>query len=284
MKLSFSTLGCREWNLSTIVERAREYGYEGVEFRGHMEELQLWKVPEFSTGIAETRAMFKDAGLKIPCLGSDAKMYARQADRAKWLEEIRRYADVAYGLGTPFIRVFGGVVEEGVAMETALGAAAEFLNSASVIARSAGAVILVETHDAWVDSRALLEAFKTARFPRGAGVLWDVHHPFRQNGEDPDDTWKNIGQLVKYTHWKDSQLENVPKKEETSAKRRVKPCLMGCGDIPLRRMIEILSDSGYEGWCSLEWERRWHPEIESPEVAFPQYVKFMRNLLSKVSK
>ena len=94
----------------------------------------------------------------------------------------------------------------------------------------------------------------------------------------------DLGQLVKYTHWKDSQLENVPKKEEASAKTRVKPCLMGCGDIPLRRMIEILSDSGYEGWCSLEWERRWHPEIESPEVAFPQYVKFMRNLLSKVSK
>jgi len=28
---------------------------------------------------------------------------------------------------------------------------------------------------------------------------------------------------------------------------------------------------GYKGFYSFEWEKRWHPEIEEPEVAFAQY-------------
>ncbi len=31
MKLSFTTLGCPEWNLTTVAEKAAEYGYDGVE-------------------------------------------------------------------------------------------------------------------------------------------------------------------------------------------------------------------------------------------------------------
>jgi sugar phosphate isomerase/epimerase len=143
--------------------------------------------------------------------------------------------------------------------------------------------LVVETHDAWVDSGMLIEAFKVAGFPKGASILWDVHHPYRMNGEDPDLTWKNIGSLVKYTHWKDSYLEEVAK-EGGGTESRTQLCLMGKGDIPLRRIMEILVDAGYDGWYTLEWERKWHPEIDAPEVAFPQYIKYMKDLLSKILK
>ena len=33
---------------------------------------------------------------------------------------------------------------------------------------------------------------------------------------------------------------------------------------------------GYAGYLSFEWEKRWHPEIEDPEVAFPRYIEYMR--------
>jgi hypothetical protein len=36
-------------------------------------------------------------------------------------------------------------------------------------------------------------------------------------------------------------------------------------------MVGLLADGGYQGWVSVEWEKRWHPEIEEPEVALPQH-------------
>jgi hypothetical protein len=36
-------------------------------------------------------------------------------------------------------------------------------------------------------------------------------------------------------------------------------------------MLGLLAAGGYRGWVSVEWEKRWHPEIEAPEVALPQY-------------
>ena len=34
MKISFMTLGCPGWDLDTICARGREYGFDGVDFRG----------------------------------------------------------------------------------------------------------------------------------------------------------------------------------------------------------------------------------------------------------
>ena len=36
-------------------------------------------------------------------------------------------------------------------------------------------------------------------------------------------------------------------------------------------MLRLLAADGYQHWVSVEWEKRWHPEIEAPEVALPQY-------------
>jgi hypothetical protein len=39
----------------------------------------------------------------------------------------------------------------------------------------------------------------------------------------------------------------------------------------IRQMLGLLAAGGYRNWISVEWEKRWHPEIEAPEVALPQY-------------
>ena len=44
--------------------------------------------------------------------------------------------------------------------------------------------------------------------------------------------------------------------------------------------VKLMTERGYDGYYSLEWEKMWHPEIEEPEVAFPQYVEYMRKLQS----
>ncbi len=36
-------------------------------------------------------------------------------------------------------------------------------------------------------------------------------------------------------------------------------------------MLGLLAAGGYRNWISVEWEKRWHPEIAEPEVALPQH-------------
>ncbi len=48
-KLSFSTLGCPDWSFDKIIDFAKDNNYKGIEVRGILREMDLTKVPEFST-------------------------------------------------------------------------------------------------------------------------------------------------------------------------------------------------------------------------------------------
>jgi sugar phosphate isomerase/epimerase len=52
--------------------------------------------------------------------------------------------------------------------------------------------------------------------------------------------------------------------------------LLGQGEVPVREMLDLLDRGGYQGWISVEWEKRWHPEIEDPELALPQHIELLR--------
>jgi len=44
-------------------------------------------------------------------------------------------------------------------------------------------------------------------------------------------------------------------------------------------MLGLLAAGGYPRWISVEWEKRWHPEIEPPEVALPQHLDLLTTWL-----
>ena len=51
---------------------------------------------------------------------------------------------------------------------------------------------------------------------------------------------------------------------------------MGEGDIPWKPILHQLDVDGFDGYYTLEWEKRWHDYLPGPEVAFPQFVRWMR--------
>jgi fatty-acyl-CoA synthase len=54
--------------------------------------------------------------------------------------------------------------------------------------------------------------------------------------------------------------------------------LLGEGEVPVRDMLRALARRGYAGWVSVEWEKKWHPEIPDPEIALPQHIAWLRGL------
>jgi sugar phosphate isomerase/epimerase len=268
MKLAFTTLGCPEWDLSTIAARAMEYGYDGVDFRGYRGRIPLPELPEFTTRAAESAALLHGAGLAIPALSSSACV---AGDRQAALGEIAAYARICRSFGAPLLRVFaGGDFVEADRSHAAVNAILTLREAADIVAPY-DVTIVLETHDKWVAGASLRPIMEAVDSPR-VGVLWDVHHPYRLAGESPAATWEAIGPWVKYTHVKDSRLD-------PAHPDGYQLCLTGAGDLPLPEIIRVLQAGGYDGWLTLEWEKKWHPELEAPEVAFPGYVKYMRGLL-----
>jgi hypothetical protein len=52
--------------------------------------------------------------------------------------------------------------------------------------------------------------------------------------------------------------------------------LLGKGEVPCRQVVELLHRESYQGYITAEWEKKWHPTIEEPEVALPQHAETLR--------
>jgi len=55
--------------------------------------------------------------------------------------------------------------------------------------------------------------------------------------------------------------------------------LLGQGEIPVKDALRLLTARGYEEFISVEWEKKWHPELAGPEVAFPQHIEVLQSYL-----
>ncbi|MBP1646787.1 MAG: sugar phosphate isomerase/epimerase [Bacteroidetes bacterium] len=271
MKLAFSTLGCPRWTLDKIIRSAGSYGFQGVEVRGLQDDLDITRRAEFTTGATPTLRQLRDNDVEIACFSSSVMLSNSDTGSSeKSLDELTRYAELCVAFETPYIRIFGGSIGS-VPRQSALETAITELSKMADIARDAGIAILVETHDDWMRADHM-KSLMTAVSSDAIGLLWDVNHPFMFLGEAPATTWRETGAWVRHTHWKDS-------KRNPRAKHGFEPVLMGDGDLPHQEIYEVLKGGSYSGYLSLEWEKRWHPEIPEPEVAFPQYVEYMKKLL-----
>lgn len=178
--------------------------------------------------------------------------------------ELRRFLELASDWEAPLVRVFGGELPaHGPARGAQLDAAARVLEAAAPAAERLGVGIGVETHDSF--SASVVVAELLARVDSAAvGAVWDSHHPHRV-GERAADVWANLGPRLLLAQVKDARRE--PAREDGW---QLVP--LGEGEVPVRDMLGLLSAGGYQGWVSVEWEKRWHPEIAEPELALPQHL------------
>jgi len=262
--LGFSTLGCPTWPWTRILDFAAEQQFASIELRGILENMDLTKVPELAPErLGETKRQLKAHGLSVSCLGASAQMH--DLDPAKYaaqLDEARRFIDLAHALSAPYVRVFGNEYVKDVPREQMLAHIGGALRSLGDYAKPKNVTVIIESHGDFTDSPALLEILQRADSPNVA-LLWDAHHTFVSGKEQPEDTVRQLGRYIRHTHLKDS----VPAGND---RRYV---LTGTGDVPVKRQIAALAKIGYRGFYSFEWEKRWHPEIEEPEVAIAQYAR-----------
>jgi sugar phosphate isomerase/epimerase len=271
-RIAFSTLGCPAWSWKTILESAGRMGYAAIELRGVAGEMDLPKVPELrGTRLAATRQDLAALGVEVCALGASATMHEKDpAERERQFDEGRRFIDLAQALGVPYVRMFGDRVPPGEAKDEVMKRIVEGFAKMTAHAAPAGVTVVIESHGDFTSSADLVSILTTVGSPRFA-LLWDAHHTFAAGKEAPARTWAALGKWVRHTHLKDS-------KPQGTDRRYVLP---GSGDVPMREQVKVLAAAGYAGYYGFEWEKKWHPEIEEPEVAFPHYAKTMAAYLDE---
>jgi sugar phosphate isomerase/epimerase len=269
LPIGFSTLGSPKWTWIQTLDFAAAHGFAAVELRGILDQMDLSKVPEFQPDrLAQTKRELADRGLVVPDLGASINLHEQdQAKRAAAMAETRRFIDLASALGTPYVRVFGNEYPAGMEKKAVLEYIGGGLRVLGDYGRSRNVSVILESHGQFTDSPTLLELMRLADSPNVA-ILWDAHHTFVA-GEQPEATVAAIGKYIRHTHLKDSVPDGKDRKY----------VLTGEGEVPVKRQVAALARIGYRGFYSFEWEKRWHPEIAEPEVAFAQYATVMSGYL-----
>jgi len=273
LPLAFSTLGCPGWEWGKILEFAQANGFAAIELRGLMGKMDLPMLPEFAPRqIPQIKKQVTDHQLKISDLGSSAEMHvAEPAERAKQLADAQRFIDLASALGVPYVRVFGNKING--PREEVLARVVDGLHQLGEYGAPRGVTVLIESHGDFVDSPTLKEILTRAD-SKNVALLWDAHHTFVDGHEQPEHTVEELGSWIRHTHLKDSVPDGKGRKY----------VLTGTGEVPVERQVMALREIDYKGYYCFEWEKVWHPDIQEPEVAFPQYAKVVSGYLKEPLK
>lgn len=274
LPLAFSTLGCPAWEWRKVLDQAAALGYVALELRGLQSEMDLPKSPQFTgSKIKESLKDLAALDLRISDLGASAAMHEPDpAKRAKHMDEARRFIDLAHQLKAPYVRVFPNQMVKGEDRAVTIKRVADGLRELGAYAKGSGVVVILESHGEFTNSPLLLEVFQAAKHPNVA-FLWDAHHTCVA-GEQPAESFKQLGALTRHTHLKDSVAAKPGEKDRHYV-------LTGKGEVPVKETVKVLTAGGYRGLYCFEWEKRWHPEIEDPEIAFPHYAKVMSEYLAE---
>jgi sugar phosphate isomerase/epimerase len=235
--LAFSTLGCSGEPIDEVLAHARMGKCGGLELRCRDGELITPR-----TTLQDARGLGSElerGGVEPVCLASYVQVGASGDDID---DDLDRHIALAAALGAPFVRVFGGDPLDRAVPQRA----AARLRDAQTAAAAAGVTVLLETHDALLDGRAVASVLEAAATPT-AGALWDVVNPWRA-GEQIDTTAALLAPWLRHV-----QVKDVASTDD------LRPVIPGEGRVPLDAFLDRLADDHYDGWISLEWEAAWYP-------------------------
>ena len=250
MNLSFSTRG---WGFSweEALDLAEEMDFSGVEL------YNIQTVPALTErggafhkyNVAATVRALRDRKLSIPCLDTSCDVSAPN----DCVPTIAALLALAAEARVPYVSAIAHEDDEALVRER--------LDQLLPVAEQCGVTLLLKTSGIYADTarlRALMDDYASDYL----GALWHMHHPYRDRGESPDATIKNLGAYVKHVHLRDSDdAEHYN--------------LVGEGTLPIGELMRALGSIDYDGFISLEWKPEWMEDLPDAEIIFPHFVNHM---------
>lgn len=267
MKICFTTLGCPDWSIEKVCEKAVSLRAYGVELRAKAPELHINTETPINR-VKQIKRMFDEAGIHIVGITG----YTQFADPNKDVrianeEQLLKNLELCQVLGADYVRTFIGFPPDPYNPVDVYSYIGESLRKTCEKAAGINASVLVETHDFASSGRSTRQILDSAGNPKNLGAIWDISHPPKA-GESPEETWLQIGKYVQTVHIKDEYAERLPNGE-------IHQCFPGLGVLPLNQCLYTLSKSNFDGYYVVEWERAFNMNLaplEDAFIAFRDYI------------
>jgi sugar phosphate isomerase/epimerase len=270
MKFGFSSLGCPDWDLETIITQAAGLGYQAVELRGLQGQLHLPASPEVARDPAGLAARFRDAGVELACLATGNCFH--WPDRRKIAEhkaQVREFIELAGEMGCPYVRVFGDEVPRYEQKQTTIMRVVDALRELGPVAAAHGVTLVLENHGDFSGSRDIWFILDAVNHP-AVRCCWHPCHA-KAAGERPGTSLPRLGRMIALTHLVDGRF-NEQGALETYA-------LPGEGNLDVERFLDLLRGLAYQGHVIFDWPKLWVPSLAEPEKAFPAAISKLKAML-----
>jgi len=276
MKIGFSSVGCPNWDLPTLINNAKAMGYQGVELRGLRGQMDLTLCPELTANPASTKAMFTEAGVELVCLGSSAAFHFRDPHRvAANQAEARQYIELAGKLGCPYVRVFGAEIPKRPFLgyesrEVVLSRIATAIRGLVPTALEHRVTLLIENSGDFVDSQAIWFLVDAAESP-SVRACWSQFAALTR-GEPASISIKRLGAMIGMVRLTDGKLAG-------GGVESIEPPGKGDANVPLQ--VALLKGLAYDGYLMFDWPKLWNHALADPEKVLPETQKYLQSLLSE---
>ncbi|GAB4473220.1 MAG: hypothetical protein Kow00124_11980 [Anaerolineae bacterium] len=291
MKIAGHTLGTPGMTVPEALKLFADAGLDAAEII--WQEGYTAAIPETgaATLLKETRQVADDLGLDIAGLTPYMSAYNSldEVERLHDLDRLRRCIDDAVTLGCRHIRVYAGSFKPGDDRRDEKWARlVESMHVAGEIAHTAGVTLCVENHfNTMTVTAAETVALMEAVHSPGVGILYDQANLVFTHSEPYEVAIPLQAAWIRHVHVKDLIFIDPTRPFTADAVARVKAedrairsRVVGEGILEWPNILKALRAVGYDGYLSLEYEYRWHPQdLPEPAVGFRAGGEAVRRIL-----
>jgi L-ribulose-5-phosphate 3-epimerase len=291
MKIAGHTMGTPEYTVLEAIKLFHDIGIEGAEIvvqDGYCSGISCACSKE---ELALVKKAAEENNIEISCL-TPYNSYFNSLDdqvRTAEIDGICKVIDACEYLGAYFIRIYGGNLQAGDTTDLK-ERRAKLVESMRILGERAAekdVTLVIENHfnTMAISAKDSADLIREINHP-AVRILYDQANLNFTENEDYEVAIEIQQQYVAYMHVKDLIFKEgvafssseVSRPDESE--RNVYTRIVGEGTIPWPEILKLVKEQGYDGWLSLEYERRWHPDdIPDASIGMKKSANYLKTIL-----
>lgn len=290
LKIAGHTMGTPEYTVFEAIELMEQIGADGIEIvvqDGYRSGLPC----DCDIRLLEAvKKCAQEHNIRIICLTPYNSHFnsLNEEVRQREIGEIKKIIDYCEFFDAKYIRIYGGNLLAGDTdcYQEKWDALVRSMRELGDIAEEKGVTLVVENHfNTMTVSAKESEALMRAVDHNAVRILYDQANLTFTEQEDYEEAISIQQEHVGYMHVKDlvfqegKSFASSDVAHPSDAERNVYTRIVGEGIIKWPEILRLVKEKGYDGWLSLEYERRWHPDdIPDASIGMKQSIDYLRTL------
>jgi len=291
MKITGHTMGTPEYTVTQAIELFHKIGADGAEIvvqDGYRSGIPCECNEETLSAV---KRCAEENFIEISCLTPYNSHFDSLDEglRQNEIEDIRKVIGYCDYLGACYIRLYGGnlVVGDTENLEARREKLIKSLKYMGGLAAEKDVTLVVENHfnTMAVSAKESIALICDVGHP-AVRILYDQANLTFTGNEGYKEAISLQQQYVGYIHVKDlifqegKSFVSSAVSHPDESERNVFTRIVGEGILEWPIILKMVKECGYDGWLSLEYERRWHPDdIPDASIGMKKSIEYLRKII-----